>query len=1065
MDDTRESKKEKAEDKALQAPEAAASTEASERLLASSRTEKASSLPTTGQTETRSIISLSNLSDKQNPFLNLFKKPASSSTESGSHETKVSGDKGMLGLPESRSSGKSGLEFAGFTGSQQAKDQSRITQDRDAGSTSGSKDQARLGQDSGGGSAKDLARIPQSDFSGFGSKNSQDSLPNTTIVEKRVTAAVPIHGDDTYPYGNMGSKGTENSVNRTMKSDRADAGSDTSYQINRANKSDSQNLLEQLKTYNGPVGACNTEEAKQMQAAYASSTAMKTDSAYTKFVSAESANNQLNQMAEAYKTANPVNTDYHVKAGELMRDYNTTIIPKTNMDSFSRDPGVRANVEAMKDFAAAGSGKEINAINSMNPVGRPNDWSTNSIKDFSPRDFGAKDYSVKDFGGKELSMGGKDIGVARDFAAGSGSIAKDPIRSGEAGGSGSQVRDFAGGKEDFASRLGGVNENRISSAQGETREQRSNNGDSAAGTRSNSNSVTEPSRFDSSNSRSGQPDSSTQSSRTLPDVPQRSSSTDNSNSDTDRKSRTIDVPQQQSSNSQVPQTDRISQSSPTPVKADAVASLARQSTGAEQETALLSAKGLASIIGLSGDKAALPPGGQSTVSSIERGTSIAPLTDRSGNPFAINSTNGERGLSVSAQSAGLIPAAERGTTGNNSALTPAERVAQSAAQNAAGERGLVSNNANTVFGQDKVMDASGKLVARAEDVALSQIGRKDAGLVAPINADRLAQPGDNINAGNKAHTSIDPLTGNIRINADAIAAGKGDALVGGKLVGAEKIGELALDANGKVQVTRTADGQIVVGKADASTGGKTQEFMLVDGEAVEVDENGVPFRRIHSKFGEKRYLTGVELTIAAVIAMSGAAKVREGFLADSEANKGNGEEDGSKVLHRRTHLVAQGETLQSIAEAMYQNPDVAWLIADLNATNLKEDIIDGRRVVELKTRQLLELPEPEEVTQFLTNLRKDFQIEQLITVVSETTIDRELLNSFLGTVTGGAPATASSAIAARTEEAPIALPELSIELGNPEDLPVGQGIASLVRDLGSRVGRMVKRPAGKLRTV
>src|SRR5262249_19527365 len=107
-----------------------------------------------------------------------------------------------------------------------------------------------------------------------------------------------------------------------------------------------------------------------------------------------------------------------------------------------------------------------------------------------------------------------------------------------------------------------------------------------------------------------------------------------------------------------------------------------------------------------------------------------------------------------------------------------------------------------------------------------------------------------------------------------------------------------------------------------------------------------------------------------------------------------------KVLMRMTHLVAGNDTLLSIAEAYWHDPNVGWLIADLNKDQIKDTWVDGKRVVELRTRQKLSLPTQDEKEGFLRNRPKEARPENLVTIVEENQLDLELLSSMLGPVVG-----------------------------------------------------------------
>src|SRR5207245_2929495 len=54
-------------------------------------------------------------------------------------------------------------------------------------------------------------------------------------------------------------------------------------------------------------------------------------------------------------------------------------------------------------------------------------------------------------------------------------------------------------------------------------------------------------------------------------------------------------------------------------------------------------------------------------------------------------------------------------------------------------------------------------------------------------------------------------------------------------------------------------------------------------------------------------------------------------LAESSAGRGKEQvQAGRVVLHRPTTMVSPRDTLVSIAEAFFHDPNLAWLIADLN---------------------------------------------------------------------------------------------------------------------------------------
>jgi hypothetical protein len=94
-------------------------------------------------------------------------------------------------------------------------------------------------------------------------------------------------------------------------------------------------------------------------------------------------------------------------------------------------------------------------------------------------------------------------------------------------------------------------------------------------------------------------------------------------------------------------------------------------------------------------------------------------------------------------------------------------------------------------------------------------------------------------------------------------------------------------------------------------------------------------------------------------------------------------------------LVASTDTLVSIAEAFFFDRNVAWLIADLNQSIVKETWMDGKRIIEIKSRQQIELPLWTDIEIFYKNKPSHARPEDLITIVQQTAVDAELLNDSL----------------------------------------------------------------------
>lgn len=178
---------------------------------------------------------------------------------------------------------------------------------------------------------------------------------------------------------------------------------------------------------------------------------------------------------------------------------------------------------------------------------------------------------------------------------------------------------------------------------------------------------------------------------------------------------------------------------------------------------------------------------------------------------------------------------------------------------------------------------------------------------------------------------------------------------------------------------------------------------------------------------ERRYMVGVELALAAAIASAGLARARpnessakndkeplkvddQQNLSDSqlifeptEANSHTKSKDRQKSAGNRclVHLqiaIGTGDTLVSIAEAYFGDGNIAWLIADLNANHLKQSWLDGKRIIVIKNRQQLILPIWEEIVDFYWSRTRNCCADNLITVIEETEIDKEMVSTILGPV-------------------------------------------------------------------
>lgn len=138
----------------------------------------------------------------------------------------------------------------------------------------------------------------------------------------------------------------------------------------------------------------------------------------------------------------------------------------------------------------------------------------------------------------------------------------------------------------------------------------------------------------------------------------------------------------------------------------------------------------------------------------------------------------------------------------------------------------------------------------------------------------------------------------------------------------------------------------------------------------------------------------------------GTEALFEEASAEDEEVVGEVEEDDTKngalsqVLRRPKWVIEAGQTLDGIAEKLFGSADVGWLIADLNRNLLRETYIDNKRIVELHSRQEIELPVYQDIQKFNQARKKTWNAENLITIVVERQIDREAVDNVLRRVVG-----------------------------------------------------------------
>ncbi len=217
-----------------------------------------------------------------------------------------------------------------------------------------------------------------------------------------------------------------------------------------------------------------------------------------------------------------------------------------------------------------------------------------------------------------------------------------------------------------------------------------------------------------------------------------------------------------------------------------------------------------------------------------------------------------------------------------------------------------------------------------------------------------------------------------------------------------------------------------------------------------LDSQGKGLRgyRLKCQDADLKYLTGPEIALSAIIALASIAKLRTDqsmWQTDSVAlvqpfaasnyeaevardtgfssgatrvaagadfvensrkvqdrnpdNKKGVSETSKSVFVRPKILISTNDSLVSIAEQLFNDAGIAWLILQLNE-DLKPAVIEGKTVVQLRSRQEIVIPVYQDIIDFQKTRTKEMCGSNLITVVEQTQIDRELVDMAIAPMLG-----------------------------------------------------------------
>ncbi|HEY9783967.1 MAG TPA: hypothetical protein V6D17_01105 [Candidatus Obscuribacterales bacterium] len=100
----------------------------------------------------------------------------------------------------------------------------------------------------------------------------------------------------------------------------------------------------------------------------------------------------------------------------------------------------------------------------------------------------------------------------------------------------------------------------------------------------------------------------------------------------------------------------------------------------------------------------------------------------------------------------------------------------------------------------------------------------------------------------------------------------------------------------------------------------------------------------------------------------------------------------------RAYAVQAGDSLPHIASRILGDANLAWLIADINRLTIKETVIEGKRIVELKRNQVIQLPNAHQIIDFYSERKESETADNLVTIIGESKCATEKLAAEFGKI-------------------------------------------------------------------
>lgn len=114
-----------------------------------------------------------------------------------------------------------------------------------------------------------------------------------------------------------------------------------------------------------------------------------------------------------------------------------------------------------------------------------------------------------------------------------------------------------------------------------------------------------------------------------------------------------------------------------------------------------------------------------------------------------------------------------------------------------------------------------------------------------------------------------------------------------------------------------------------------------------------------------------------------------------------------RIGKRSTLRIRLRDTFQAIAERVFNDQELAWLIADINAGCIREDFVEGKRVVRLKENQEIVLPSKKQISVFYSCPVAHNRSTSLITIVEPESQNSAMLHCKLDAIVSPGPVSLS----------------------------------------------------------